>query len=175
MSELIGHLTDAPLPNLLIIAGLVFLGIAVVGKVSGKIEPDRLGRIASGVLGIALLIGGISIHSSADAKGPSHPQAAEPPDGEELVANGQRDDSKRRQPLFASPLIEGYRLDVCLSFGVGCGKPAADEFCKRHAFTESESFETEKVGERRIRTKIIGTGQVCDMSECTAFASIRCR
>jgi hypothetical protein len=79
--DLLDHLKDAPLPNLLIIAGLIFLGIAVVGRVSGKIEPSTSGRIMSGVLGFCLLIGGIYIHSSVDEqKGrriPSHSESGE--------------------------------------------------------------------------------------------------
>ena len=47
MPELIQHFIDAPLPNLCVIAGLVFLVIAVVGDISGKIQPGKVGRIAA--------------------------------------------------------------------------------------------------------------------------------
>lgn len=66
MGDLIGHLVDAPLANLLILAGLVFLGIAVVGKISGKVEPGQAGRIMAGVLGSLLFIFGVQVHLAAD-------------------------------------------------------------------------------------------------------------
>jgi hypothetical protein len=52
MQELIQHFIDAPLPNLCVLSGLVFLVIAVVGNISGKIQPDKAGRIAAGILGL---------------------------------------------------------------------------------------------------------------------------
>jgi hypothetical protein len=165
VSDLIAHLTDAPLPNLLIVAGLIFVGIGVVGKVSGKIEPDTTGRVMAGLFGIALIAGGMFIHSSADAKTGSRVPLANRRDA--AGAEGKN--------IFRSPTIGGYRLDFCLTFGNDCGKPAADEFCKRQKFEESVLFENETVGTRGIQTKVIGTGQICDMRDCSAFTLIRCR
>ena len=62
MDELIKAVLAAPIANLFIVGGLVFLGIAVVGQISGKIEPGKTGRIASGVLGAILLVVGLVIH-----------------------------------------------------------------------------------------------------------------
>jgi hypothetical protein len=61
------HLLDAPIANILIIAGIAFLGIAAVGKITGKIEPDKSGRIISGLLGIVFLFGGAYKHASDDS------------------------------------------------------------------------------------------------------------
>jgi hypothetical protein len=68
MEELLQHALDAPLPNILILAGLMFLGIGVVGKISGKIEPGTWGRIMSGTLGAGLFMGGLQAHSIHDAE-----------------------------------------------------------------------------------------------------------
>jgi hypothetical protein len=65
MEGLIGHVLDAPAANLCLVSGLVFLAIAVVGNISGKIQPGNPGRIASGVLGLLLLGYGITTHSAA--------------------------------------------------------------------------------------------------------------
>lgn|GEM_PF-4414128 len=65
--DFLGHLVDAPLANILIIAGLLFLGIGAVGKVAGKIEPDRLGRMVAGLLGLVLLAGGVVTHIRSDS------------------------------------------------------------------------------------------------------------
>jgi len=67
MTELVTHLIDQPIPNLISMAGLFFLFIAAVGKISGKIEPDARGRILCGVLGIVLLPAGLLMHRSKDA------------------------------------------------------------------------------------------------------------
>ena len=49
MDEFIKGVLTAPLATLLIVAGILFLFVAVVGNISGKIEPGVKGRIASGV------------------------------------------------------------------------------------------------------------------------------
>ena len=51
----------APITTLLVVAGLLFLLIAVVGNVAGRIEPGRTGRVASGVIGAVLLTIGLSL------------------------------------------------------------------------------------------------------------------
>lgn len=68
MGDLLTHLVDAPLANILILAGLAFVGIAVIGKVSGKIEPSTSGRVMAGVFGLGLLAYGIYAHSVADTR-----------------------------------------------------------------------------------------------------------
>ncbi len=65
--ETLTHLLDAPLPNLLVFAGLVFLGIAVIGRISGTIDPGAAGRVTAGALGVALVVYGLHAHTAADA------------------------------------------------------------------------------------------------------------
>jgi hypothetical protein len=67
MADLVGHLVDAPLANVLILAGIAFLAVGVIGKISGKIEPGNTGRVLSGLVGIALLVYGIYAHGQSDA------------------------------------------------------------------------------------------------------------
>ncbi len=66
MTDFLGHLVDAPLANILIVAGLLFLGIGAVGKVTGKIEPDKFGRMMASLLGLVLLAAGVAIHIRGD-------------------------------------------------------------------------------------------------------------
>jgi len=81
MDEIIPHLLDQPLANLIALAGLAFLFIAAVGKISGRIEPDFRGRIICGVLGLALVISGVFLHGSQDSKSPpTQSQTAQPTD-----------------------------------------------------------------------------------------------
>jgi hypothetical protein len=56
--------TEAELDNLFVIAGLAFLGIAIVGKIIGKIDPGKSGRIAAGLIGPALIIVGLVMHET---------------------------------------------------------------------------------------------------------------
>ena len=62
--EWLSNLLASPIPNLLIIAGLLFLGIAVVGNISGKIQPGSGGRFMSALLGLVLLGGGLWMNST---------------------------------------------------------------------------------------------------------------
>lgn len=57
--DIIKSLLDAQLCDIFILAGLFFLAIAVLGKISDKIEPGKSGRIISGIIGVILLITGI--------------------------------------------------------------------------------------------------------------------
>lgn len=57
MNELVKGIFAAPLATILIIVGVIFLFIAVVGNISGKIEPGAKGRVFSGILGLASLLG----------------------------------------------------------------------------------------------------------------------
>ena len=59
MQEVITRLVDVPFARMFVLAGIVFLIVAVLGKVEGKIDPGNVGRIGASVLGIALLIIGI--------------------------------------------------------------------------------------------------------------------
>ena len=68
MAEIISHLLDQPLANLIALGGLVFLFVAAVGKISGKIEPDTVGRIICGVFGLVLLGCGLVFHVSLDSQ-----------------------------------------------------------------------------------------------------------
>jgi len=62
MGEFLTEALHAPLGTIFVLAGLAFMGIAVVGKIIGKIEPGKGGRIAAGVLGTVLLLAGIQMH-----------------------------------------------------------------------------------------------------------------
>ena len=59
ISELLEFLNQSDTSDDLVVAGLVFLFVAVAGNISGKLEPGRVGRIAAGMLGSILLISGI--------------------------------------------------------------------------------------------------------------------
>ena len=59
-----GEFLSLPIPTLLVVAGLAFLGIAAVGKFSGKIDAGTWGRVLCGVFGVALIGIGLFINPS---------------------------------------------------------------------------------------------------------------
>ena len=59
------HLADAPIANILIIAGVIFLSVGLFGRVGGfigsifgNIEAGKGSRILGGLLGALLILGG---------------------------------------------------------------------------------------------------------------------
>jgi hypothetical protein len=67
MDTLLNDLFRAKPDALLMIAGLAFLTIAVIGNVKTYIDPGKVGRIAAGGIGGILLLGGISMYRAAPA------------------------------------------------------------------------------------------------------------
>ncbi|WP_446810115.1 LCCL domain-containing protein [Methylomonas sp. 2BW1-5-20] len=62
MEEIVKTLFSAPLATVFVMAGLIFLLVAVVGNISGRIEPGPKGRIFSGVLGLVCVAVGLTMH-----------------------------------------------------------------------------------------------------------------
>ncbi|MCQ8119527.1 LCCL domain-containing protein [Methylomonas rosea] len=71
MDEIVKALFGAPLATVFVIAGLIFLLVAVVGNISGKIEPGPKGRLFSGILGLAFVIVGLAMHFAQNFVQPS--------------------------------------------------------------------------------------------------------
>lgn len=71
MDEIVKALFSAPLATVFVIAGLIFLLVAVVGNISGKIEPGPKGRLFSGILGLAFVVVGLAMHFAQNSAQPS--------------------------------------------------------------------------------------------------------
>lgn len=82
MDELVKGVFAAPVATLFIVAGMIFLLIAVVGNISGKIEPGAKGRLASAALGLTFVVIGLAIHLTKEAQlsptPPTPPTTLEP-------------------------------------------------------------------------------------------------
>ena len=73
---------------------------------------------------------------------------------------------------FTNPKISGVALDWCKTWGQGCGKPAADYFCKKRGYDRATIFRIEKdIG----YTRIIKSGQICNSPGCDSFKFIQCK
>lgn len=61
MRDVITNLLDVPFARMFVLAGIIFLIIAVLGKFEFKIDPGNVGRLGSTALGIGLLFIGIAM------------------------------------------------------------------------------------------------------------------
>lgn len=62
MHDVVTRLVDVPLARMFVLAGIIFLLVAVLGRIEGKIEPGKLGRIGASVVGTILLLVGLAMH-----------------------------------------------------------------------------------------------------------------
>jgi len=62
MQEMLARLVDVPMARMFIIAGIIFLMVAVLGRIEGKIEPGHAGRIGATVIGILLTASGLAMY-----------------------------------------------------------------------------------------------------------------
>ncbi|ADW70510.1 hypothetical protein [Granulicella tundricola] len=73
MDTLLNDIFHAQPYALLIIAGLVFITIAIVGSIKTYIDPGKAGRIAAGAAGAVLLCAGLFMSKSAPATASAPP------------------------------------------------------------------------------------------------------
>jgi hypothetical protein len=76
------------------------------------------------------------------------------------------------EAVFRDPKVGKYSLDFCQQWGKGCGKPAADAFCRYRGYGRSVDF---AVRPDRPPTKVIGTGQICKEPFCDRIVLVTCR
>jgi hypothetical protein len=86
--------------------------------------------------------------------------------------SGVRSSPPPSNTLFNAPMFAGYAVDICLHWGQACGKPAADEFCRRQGFAESVSH---AIQNDTPPTLVLGDNTVCDLALCDRFSAITCR
>ena len=67
------HLADAPIANILILAGVIFLAVGLFGRIGGfigsifgNIEAGTNSRVLAGALGSVLILGGAWMHQQSD-------------------------------------------------------------------------------------------------------------
>ena len=62
MQDIMVKLVDIPLARMFVLASIIFLLLAVLGKIEGKIEPGKIGRIGATIVGVILLSAGLAMH-----------------------------------------------------------------------------------------------------------------
>src|SRR5512142_655509 len=83
MQDVILRLVDVPMVRMFVLSGILFLMIAVLGKIEGKIEPGRIGRLGAAILGAVLILIGLAMQFGENhdiyAKLPPNVVASLPP------------------------------------------------------------------------------------------------
>ena len=62
MQEMLARLVDVPMARMFILMGIIFLLVAVLGRIEGKIEPGNAGRIGATVIGVLLTASGLAMY-----------------------------------------------------------------------------------------------------------------
>src|ERR1700688_3280911 len=82
------HLTDAPIANILILAGIIFLAVGLFGRIGGfigsifgNIEAGTNSRVLAGVLGVLLIVGGGWLHDDSPKSAGSNSTITPSPTG----------------------------------------------------------------------------------------------
>ena len=77
------HLADAPVANILILAGIIFLAVGIFGRIGGfigsifgNIEAGKNSRVLAGVLGAILIVAGGWMHQDSHKSVASNPSPA---------------------------------------------------------------------------------------------------
>lgn len=76
--------------------------------------------------------------------------------------------------VYDSPKVGANPLDLCFSWGAGCGKPAADAWCVNNGFTESTGHLVANDIGLSTPTRLISNGAVCDQSFCDGISQVTC-
>lgn len=75
---------------------------------------------------------------------------------------------------YIEPRIEGLRVDICLTWGANCHKPAADQWCRDKSYEKAVYWEiSENIG-REQPTKMLHSKKICNKEFCDAFKTIVC-
>ncbi len=131
MHDVVTRLVDVPLTRMFVLAGVIFLLVAVLGRIEGKIEPGRLGRIGASVVGSILLLVGLAMHA---LEGESlrewlRENAAQPPVAERAKEGpaGARSHVVRQAAAAERPGDEKHGIRVLAgTYGRNCGGKAGN-------------------------------------------------
>jgi hypothetical protein len=73
---------------------------------------------------------------------------------------------------YSYPHIGGVAMDWCKTLGKGCGRPAANYYCRARGHLYAVSYAKDNnIG----YTRVIKTGQICNAPGCDGFRYITCR
>jgi hypothetical protein len=82
--------------------------------------------------------------------------------------------AQAKDVTFNHPKYGGYALDWCLKWNeVSCGAPVAQAYCKSQGYSLLTGFK--KWNDPHIKTKLMRSTKICDLTICDSFEVISCR
>jgi hypothetical protein len=72
---------------------------------------------------------------------------------------------------FMLPRFENYRLDFCYDAKKGCGRRAANAFCRHKGYDRAKDYAQSK---DVVATRTIGSGELCFGPSCKGFSRVTC-
>lgn len=76
---------------------------------------------------------------------------------------------------FPEPRLDsGYRLDVCHTWGTGCGWAAAHAFCKTKGYARAAHYIVAPDIGKRDAMQLIGSSEICGHPGCDGFKLVDC-
>ena len=75
---------------------------------------------------------------------------------------------------FKYPKIRHLRVDWCYNFGQGCGKKAANKFCKLKGYTKALNWKLDPNIGLQSTTFTLGDHRYCEKAGCGGFKFIKC-
>jgi hypothetical protein len=107
----------------------------------------------------------------APSPSPVPAPAPAPPPASTHVPVSQMTGVVYRDPKITADNGETAALDWCRAYGVDCGKPAADAFCRAQGHARADHIQPRPdIG----RSVIITTGAICSDPTCDGFRLIEC-
>jgi hypothetical protein len=119
MSDWLKIFGEMSLDNLFVIAGLAFLAVGVIGKISGRIDPRPRAWAISAMVGVCLILSGVWIHYehiTQAATGAPPPNLPLTP-----IKEAAAQDATAHQPAEDRPASDKHR-NVLLSYFEGTWK-----------------------------------------------------
>ncbi len=72
---------------------------------------------------------------------------------------------------FMLPRVDNYRIDWCYKTHRGCGRRAANAFCRYQGYARAQSYEK---APDALATRTIGSDELCFGHTCVGFSRITC-
>ncbi|HXZ53368.1 MAG TPA: hypothetical protein VEH51_15335 [Burkholderiales bacterium] len=132
MQDVMVKLVDLPLARMFVLAGIIFLLVAVMGRIEGKIEPGHAGRVGASIIGLLLMAVGLTMYFlDGDAMRDALREGAArtlAPEASAIAATKAARATRAADPTPAAPAARPAPAIkvVAGTFGKSCGAPAGN-------------------------------------------------
>lgn len=125
IKDVVTNLLDVPFARMFVLAGIIFLMFAVLGKIEGKIDPGNMGRVGASVLGVVLMIIGVAMQYM-DMRDSSVRIVQQPATQSLVISTVPVDNTMTKQSEVASTVAITAIKIVSGTYGRGCNGKAGN-------------------------------------------------